>query len=106
LEAQGSGRAIRTHSGAAIGSSIGLVRKSNEDCCLVARASYAHGSRANFTIAMVCDGLGGMRRGREAAILAASAFTAHLFSAPAIACKERLSQAIAYANAGLSAAAR
>jgi PPM family protein phosphatase len=98
LEAQGSGRVIRAHSGAAIGSSVGLVRKRNEDCCLVARASYAHGGRANFTIAMVCDGLGGMSQGREAAILAASAFTAHLFCAHAIGCERRLYQAIAYAN--------
>ena len=99
LEAQGAGKAIRTHSGAAIGSSVGLVRKRNEDCCLFARASYAHGGRANFTIAMVCDGLGGMSEGREAAILAASAFTAHLFCAPVIGWEERLSRAIVYVNA-------
>lgn len=99
LETQGSGKAIRTHSGAALGSSVGLVRKRNEDCCLVARASYAQGGRANFTVAMVCDGLGGMSQGREAAILAASAFTAHLFCAPEIGWEERLSQAIAYVNA-------
>lgn len=86
------------HSGAALGSSVGLVRKRNEDCCLVARASYAHGGRANFTIAMVCDGLGGMSQGREAAILAASAFTAHLFCAPTIGWKDRLSEAVAYVN--------
>jgi PPM family protein phosphatase len=98
LETQGSAKAIRTHSGAALGSSVGLVRKRNEDCCLVARASYAHGGRANFTIAMVCDGLGGMSQGREAAILAASAFTAHLFCAPAIGWEERVSLAIAYVN--------
>ena len=99
LETQGSGKAVRTHSGAALGSSVGLVRKRNEDCCLVARASYAQGGRANFTVAMVCDGLGGMSQGREAAILAASAFCAHLFCAPDIGWEERLSQAIAYANA-------
>lgn len=99
LETQGSGKAIRTHSGAALGSSVGLVRKRNEDCCLVARASYAQGGRANFTLAMVCDGLGGMSQGREAAILAASAFCAHLFCAPDIGWEERLSLAIAYVNA-------
>ncbi len=75
------------------------MRKRNEDCCLVARAFYAHGSRANFTIAVVCDGLGGMSQGREAAILAVSAFTAHLFCAPAMGWEERLSQAIKYVNA-------
>lgn len=99
LEAQGSAKAIRTHSGAALGSSVGLVRKRNEDCCLVARASYVHGGRANFVIALVCDGLGGMSQGREAAILAASAFAAHLFCAPAVSWEERLSQAITHANA-------
>ncbi|MBB2166161.1 hypothetical protein HLH26_16840 [Gluconacetobacter sp. 1b LMG 1731] len=99
LEAQGSGKAIRTYSGVVIGSSVGQVRKRNEDCCLVARVSYAHGGRTNFTIAMVCDGLGGMSQGREAAILAASSFTAYLFSTPIIGWKERLSKAIAFANA-------
>jgi PPM family protein phosphatase len=98
LDAQGSGKIIRTHSGAAIGSSVGLVRKRNEDCCLVVRASYARGGRANFTVAIVCDGLGGMSQGREAAILAASAFTAHLFGAPVVGWEERLSRAIAFAN--------
>jgi len=48
---------------------------------------------------MVCDGLGGMSQGREAAILAASAFCAHRFCAPDIGWEERLSQAIAYGNA-------
>jgi serine/threonine protein phosphatase PrpC len=99
LEAQGSGKVIRSHSGAALGSSVGLVRKRNEDCCLVARASYSNVGRANFTIAIVCDGLGGMSQGREAAILAASAFTASLFCAPAIEWGERLFQAISYVNA-------
>ncbi|POS61854.1 PP2C family protein-serine/threonine phosphatase [Parasaccharibacter apium] len=98
LEAQGSGNATRTHSGVAIGSSVGQVRKRNEDCCLVARVSYAHDSRTNFTIAIICDGLGGMSQGREAAILAASSFTAYLFSSPLIGWKERLSKAIAFAN--------
>ncbi|MGC5748798.1 protein phosphatase 2C domain-containing protein [Gluconobacter sp. NFX36] len=74
------------------------MRKRNEDCCLVARVSYAHDCRENFTIAMICDGLGGMSQGREAAILAASSFTAYLFSTPLIGWKERLSKAIAFAN--------
>lgn len=98
LEAQGSSKVVRTHSGAALGSSVGLVRKRNEDCCLVARASFAPADRSNFTVAIVCDGLGGMSDGREAAILAASAFTAHLFCSSAIDWEGRLSQAIVYAN--------
>lgn len=98
LETQGPAKAIRTQSGAALGSSVGLVRKRNEDCCLVSRASYATGDRPNFTVAVVCDGLGGMSQGREAAILAVSAFTAHLFCAPVIGWEERLSRAVSYAN--------
>lgn len=99
LETQVSAKTIRTHSGAALGSSVGLVRKRNEDCCLVARASYAHGGRGNFSVAVVCDGLGGMSHGREAAILATSAFTAHLFCTSGFGWEDRLAQAIAYVNA-------
>lgn len=99
LESQGSAKAIKNYRGAALGSSVGLVRKRNEDCCLVARASYSGGSRAAFTVAVVCDGLGGMSEGREAAILAASAFTAHLFCNQNYSLQHRLSPAIEYANA-------
>lgn len=106
LKLQGTARAIRTHSGTALGSSIGLVRKRNEDCCLVARVSYATRSHASFTVAVICDGLGGMSQGQEAAILAASAFTSRLFSTPALDLSERLHQAIAYANAEVYQALR
>lgn len=98
LEVQGSAKAIRTHSGTALGSSVGMVRKRNEDCCLVARASYATGGPANFTMAVVCDGLGGMSHGREAAVIAASAFTAYLFCGPTIDLSDRLLRAAAFAN--------
>lgn len=106
LKLQGAANAIRTHSGTALGSNIGLVRKRNEDCCLVARASYATGSSASFTVAVVCDGLGGMSEGREAAILAASAFTSKLFCTSAFDLKERLHRAVAYANAEVYRALR
>lgn len=92
-------KAIRAHSGAGLGTSIGLVRNRNEDCCLVARASYGIAGRSNFTIALVCDGLGGMSHGQEAAILAASTFTAHLFCASTTDWQKRLAQAIAHVNA-------
>lgn len=101
LGTQGRKKALRTYSGAALGSSVGFVRKRNEDCCLVARASYANSSRRNFTVAVVCDGLGGMSQGREAAILAASAFTANLFCAPTGINEESLAKAVAYANSAV-----
>jgi serine/threonine protein phosphatase PrpC len=62
------------------------------------RASYAIGSRESFTAAVVCDGLGGMSQGREAAILGASAFTAQLFCSPIVNWETRLSRAVTYAN--------
>lgn len=98
LETQGSARAIRTHSSVALGSSVGLVRKRNEDCCLVVRGLYTNPNRREFTAAIVCDGLGGMSQGREAALLAASAFAAHLFCSTSPHWDERLARAIAYAN--------
>lgn len=74
------------------------MRKRNEDCCLFVRGSYAKTSRGDFTAAIVCDGLGGMSQGREAAMLAASAFAAHLYCSAISTWEERLSRAIAYAN--------
>lgn len=98
LDAQGSSRAIRTDGSVALGSSLGLVRKRNEDCCLVVRGSYAKTLSGDFTAAIVCDGLGGMSQGREAAVLAASAFAAHLYCSAISSWNERLARAIAYAN--------
>jgi PPM family protein phosphatase len=98
LALQASTRTVRNNGGAALGSSIGSVRKRNEDCCLVARASYARGGRPSFTVAIVCDGLGGMLDGREAAILAASAFVSNLFCTYSSDPRERLQKAVAYAN--------
>lgn len=98
FDVQGSPKAIRTHSSVALGSSVGLVRKRNEDCCLVVRGSYAKTPRGEFTAAIVCDGLGGMSQGREAAVLATSAFAAHLYCSATSSWDERLSRAIAYAN--------
>ncbi len=98
LDAQGGQRFIRAHRGAVIGSSVGQVRTRNEDCCLVARASYGSNSSANFAVAIVCDGLGGMSQGREAAIHAASVFVARLFDPVSIEWKGRLGRAIGGAN--------
>jgi len=98
LDAQGAPRAIRTHNSVALGSSLGLVRKRNEDCCLVVHGSYSKTPLGDFTAAIVCDGLGGMSQGREAAVLAASSFAAHLYCSATLSWDERLSRAITYAN--------
>lgn len=98
LDGQGSARFIRADRGAVVGSSVGQVRTRNEDCCFVARGSHGGDSLANFAAAIVCDGLGGMSQGREAAIHAASTFVASLFDPVSIEWKGRLERAIGVAN--------
>ncbi len=98
LSGQAGSKAIRIQRDIAIGSSVGQVRQRNEDCCLVVRASYGNSGRGNFTVAVVCDGLGGMSQGRPAAILAASAFVASIYCSPVGGWETRASRAVAYAN--------
>lgn len=98
LNVESTPKAIRMHASIALGSSLGLVRQRNEDCCLVVRGSYAKTPRADFTMAIVCDGIGGMSHGREASVLAASAFAAYLYCSARFSWEERLASAVAFAN--------
>ena len=67
-EPKGIGRAIPP---VAWASTRGLVRKENQDRLLVAR------SPGGLMIAIVADGMGGMRDGSQAAALSAAAVAAH-----------------------------
>lgn len=58
----------------AVGSIIGSVRSRNEDVGALAVIRHGGGSSRDFTVALVCDGMGGMSDGREAALTAASSF--------------------------------
>jgi serine/threonine protein phosphatase PrpC len=52
------------------------VRSRNEDVAAVLSVRYAANWNRDFDVAIVCDGMGGMADGREAALLAASIFLA------------------------------
>lgn len=68
-------RAISNRDAYCLGSTVGSVRQRNEDIGAVLSVRYANGLR-DFDVAVVCDGLGGMLDGREAALIAASTFLA------------------------------
>lgn len=57
-----------------VGVSPGKVRKSNQDRAIVVSARYANSPDRDFILVAVCDGMGGMERGGEAAALALSTF--------------------------------
>lgn len=58
----------------AVATSIGLVRNRNEDRCALLRARFGGNPGRDFNAGIVCDGLGGMESGEEAATAAAAAF--------------------------------
>ncbi|WP_440805041.1 PP2C family protein-serine/threonine phosphatase [Pseudomonas syringae] len=58
--------------GAAVGSDIGLVRTENQDRAVLVQGWEANGRR--FSVAVVADGIGGMKSGGMCASLAISAF--------------------------------
>jgi serine/threonine protein phosphatase PrpC len=61
--------------GVVLGTSIGPVRKTNEDRAIVIRTRYARTPERDFLLAVLSDGMGGMMSGENAAILAVSTFT-------------------------------
>ena len=88
-EPKGIGRAIPP---VAWASTRGLVRKENQDRLLVTR------SLGGLTIAIVADGMGGMRDGSQAAALSAAAVAARCMLSQASAIDSMLTDAIHYAN--------
>jgi serine/threonine protein phosphatase PrpC len=62
--------------GAAVGSDIGIVRTENQDRAVVVQGWEANGGR--FSVAVVADGIGGMRAGGMCASLAVSGFIASI----------------------------
>lgn len=95
-----SSRSIQLAPGLAIGSVKGPARKDNQDRALVAK--IVHASRSNcLTVAMVCDGMGGMVDGGRAAAVAASSFIADLAASDGNYLRDRLYQAVWAANAAV-----
>ncbi len=69
------GRGTSNDIGAAVATSQGPYRERNEDRCAVARISFGS-SYPDIRLAIICDGMGGMQKGAEAASLAMGAFLA------------------------------
>jgi serine/threonine protein phosphatase PrpC len=82
----------------AVGTSIGLVRTANEDRCAVLKARFGGAPNKDFNVGIVCDGLGGMDAGQDAAVTAVAAFLATLLSSSTISPLARLQEAISEAN--------
>lgn len=91
-------RAINEFSEIAIGTTLGSVREVNQDRALVINASYYNSPNDNFLIGVVCDGMGGLTNGDEAAIVAISAFASKVLRTVHVPIAERLSRAVLAAN--------
>src|SRR5471030_274852 len=65
-------RSVQTAPGFAIGSVKGPAREDNQDRAVVARIIRGSSPALSVTVALVCDGMGGMVDGGTAAALAAS----------------------------------
>jgi serine/threonine protein phosphatase PrpC len=93
-----SPRAINGEPDICVGTSVGAVRKQNQDRALIAFARYPATPERNFVLGVVCDGLGGLARGEEAAVVALSTFVSRVLRTPKQLPAERLRLAILAAN--------
>ncbi|MBY5406496.1 PP2C family protein-serine/threonine phosphatase [Rhizobium leguminosarum] len=69
-------RAVESMDLSAVGSIVGSVRNRNEDVAAVINVRHGSEPSKDFMLGLVCDGMGGMSDGREAALIAASSFVA------------------------------
>lgn len=92
------GRSTSLDAGAAVASSQGPHRERNEDRCAVVRFRFGS-TRPDLRLGILCDGMGGMAKGGEAASLAVGAFIA-AFATIELDCPlvDRLRKACSYAN--------
>jgi PPM family protein phosphatase len=81
-----------------LGSTLGAVRKQNQDRALVVFASYSNEPDRNFTLAVLADGMGGLPHGEEAAITGLSVFTTRILRTPKLQAADRLRSAVLSAN--------
>ena len=69
------GRSVSLDAGAAVATAQGPHRERNEDRCAVVRFRFGS-MRPDLRLGILCDGMGGMAKGGEAASLALGAFIA------------------------------
>jgi len=81
-----------------IGTSIGAVRNDNEDRAVIVFAGYPNSPDRSFALGVLCDGMGGLASGDEAAVLGLSVFTSRVLRTPRLSPAERLRTAVWAAN--------
>ena len=81
-----------------LGTCIGAVRKQNQDRALITFAWYPTAPEKSFALGVVCDGMGGLLKGEEAAVLAASVFVSRVIRWPSQPPADRLRWAALAAN--------
>jgi len=91
-------KAINVGSAFAIGTSLGAIRKKNEDRVLVMFAAYADTPEKNFCAAVLSDGMGGLPHGDEAAVFGVSVFVSRILRTPRRPMTDRLRSAALAAN--------
>ena len=90
----------------ATATSIGLVRTANEDRCAIAKVRFGGAANRDFNLGIVCDGLGGMEAGQDAAVTAIAAFIASLLRSRHMSPAEQLQEGVREANNEIYASLR
>jgi serine/threonine protein phosphatase PrpC len=81
-----------------LGTCIGAIREQNQDRALITFASYPTAPEKSFALGIVCDGMGGLLRGDEAAVIAVSVFASRVIRWPSQPTPDRLRWAALAAN--------
>jgi PPM family protein phosphatase len=81
-----------------LGTCIGAVREQNQDRALLAFTSYPTAPEKSFALGVVCDGMGGLIGGDEAAVIAVSVFVSRVIRWPGQPARDRLRWAARAAN--------
>jgi hypothetical protein len=72
-----------------LGTTLGSIRKENQDRGLVVTATYSSEPTKNVTLAILADGMGGLTHGNEAAVLGLSVFVARFLRTPKLKADDR-----------------
>lgn len=96
-------RGYAAESGWGLSTTRGPQREGNEDRCLLMHVGYAQRPDAGYLLALLCDGMGGMKGGDIAAIEAISVFAAQVAFTPYLAGEVRLTRAALDADEAVQA---
>ncbi len=94
-------RSVSGSTGIWIGTNLGAVREQNQDRALVTSAWYKTAPQKNFVLGALCDGIGGLIKGEDAAVLAISVFVSRFLRTPKLSTADRLRGAALAANAAV-----